>query len=207
MPRTRRRRTASGVWRWRHSPLCRPTDLAEAWVALVALVLIAVVAPATGLVTGLRANSALQQEVVQQQRERHETTGVVLRPVREVRHSGDAEVGAGYAGPVTVQASWTAYDGSKHSGPASTIRRSAQPGDTFPLWTDDRGRIVNRPVDASTAVAQAALTGFGTFAVLCGLAHCVRLLVVRRLMHRRYERLDRAWSKVGPEWGRTGTGG
>ncbi|MFJ2742413.1 hypothetical protein ACIO3O_22430 [Streptomyces sp. NPDC087440] len=195
------------MWRWRHNPLCRRTDRAEAWVALLALVLIAFLAPAAGLVAGLRTNSALQHEVVQQHRERHGTTGTVLRPVREVRRSGDAEAGAGYAGPVTVLARWTAYDGSKHTGRASTVRRSAEPGDTFPLWTDDRGRIVNRPVDASTATAQAVLMGFGAFAVLAGLAHCVRLLVVRRLMHRRYERLDRAWAKVGPEWGRTGAGG
>ncbi|MFB9519172.1 Rv1733c family protein [Streptomyces cremeus] len=207
VPSARARRTASGVWRWRHSPLCRPTDRAEAWVALVALVLIGVAAPAVGLVTGLRANASLQREVVEQHRERHATTGTVLRPAREGSRPGGAQAGAGYAGPVTVPASWTAPDGSARTGRVATVRGSAEPGDTFPLWTDDRGRLVNRPVTASTATAQAALTGFGAGAVSAGLAHCVRLLVVRRLMRRRYERLDRAWAKVGPEWGRAGTGG
>ncbi|MCX5207108.1 hypothetical protein OG897_37600 [Streptomyces sp. NBC_00237] len=203
----RGRRTASGVWRWRHSSLRRTTDLVEAWVALAALLLIAVASPATGLAVGLRVNASLQHQVAQQHEERHETTGVVLRPVRATRTTGDAEVGAGYAGPVVVLARWTAHDGSKHTGRASTVLRAAEPGDTFPLWTDDAGRIVNRPVDARTATAQAALSGFGAFAVLASVAHCARLLVVRRLMQRRYARLDRAWARVGPEWGRTGAGG
>ncbi|MFI0980542.1 hypothetical protein ACH4SP_26485 [Streptomyces sp. NPDC021093] len=203
----RTRRTASGVWRWRGSPLCRPTDLVEAWVALVALLLIAFAAPAAGLAVGLRANASLQHAVRVQQQERHATTGVVVRPLRAPRADGGDGTGAGYAGPVGVLARWTAYDGSRHTGEATTLRRAAQPGDTFPLWTDDRGRIVNRPVDPATAAAQAALTGCGTAALVGGLAHGAGLLVVRRLVQRRYERLDREWAEVGPEWGRTGAGG
>ncbi|MEU8888536.1 hypothetical protein [Streptomyces sp. NPDC048442] len=201
----RRRGTASGVWRWRDSPLCRSTDLAEAWVALAALLLIAVAAPAAGLAAGLRANASLQHAVRVQQQERHKTTGVVLRPLRE--QLTEAKAGAAYPGPVGVLARWTAHDGSRHTGRATTLRKAAAPGDTFPLWTDGRGRIVNRPVDASTAAVQAALTGLGAAALTGGLAHCAGLLVVRRLVQRRYERLDRAWAKVGPEWGRTGAGG
>ncbi|MGW7413989.1 Rv1733c family protein [Streptomyces sp. NPDC054863] len=203
----RRHWTASGVWRWRDSPLRRGTDLVEAWVALGALLLIVFAAPAAGLAVGLRANASLQHAVRVQQQERHATTGLVLRPLREQRTYGEAEAGAGYPGPVGVLARWTAYDGSRHTGRATTARRTADPGDTFPLWTDDRGRIVNRPVDASTAAVQAALTGIGAAALAGGLAHGARLLVVRRLVQRRYEHLDRAWAKAGPEWGRTGAGG
>jgi len=54
-------RAVTGLWRWRRNPLCRATDLAEAWVALVALVLIAVVAPVTGALVGAAADGSLQQ--------------------------------------------------------------------------------------------------------------------------------------------------
>ena len=40
-------RAISGLWRWRHNPLRRATDLAEAWVALAALL-------AAGLIEGVR---------------------------------------------------------------------------------------------------------------------------------------------------------
>ncbi|MFJ6698990.1 hypothetical protein ACIQM4_23315 [Streptomyces sp. NPDC091272] len=203
----RRRRTASGVWRWRDSPLRRGTDLVEAWAALVALLLIVLAAPAAGLAVGLRTNASLQHAARVQHHERHETQGVVLRPLRERRADGGAGTSTGYAGPVGVLARWTAHDGTRHTGRATTLNRAADPGDTFPMWTDGHGRIVNRPLDASTAAAQAALTGLGAAATVAALAHCARLLVVRRLMQRRYERLDRAWAKVGPEWGRTGAGG
>ncbi|MFI5804751.1 hypothetical protein [Streptomyces sp. NPDC051561] len=199
--------TASGVWRWRHSPLCRPTDRAEAWVALFAVLVIALAAPVLGLLAGLRADTSLQHQVRLQQQHRHEARGVVLRTLRDQARRADDGAGTGYAGPVSVMARWTAYDGVEHTGRATTVRGAADPGDTFRVWTDDRGRITGRPADTATATTQAALTGFGAAALLAGLAHGSRLLVVRRLTQRRYARLDRAWAKVGPEWGRTGTGG
>ncbi|MFF0744684.1 hypothetical protein ACFYVL_30220 [Streptomyces sp. NPDC004111] len=201
------RGTASGVWRWRGSPLCRPTDRAEAWVALVAVLVIVLVAPLAGLFVGLRADARLQHEVRVQHRERHATTGVVLRAVRERTADGGVAVSTGYPGPVSVLARWTGHDGREHTGRATTLRRAAEAGDTVPLWTDDRGRLVNRPVDSGTAAAQAALIGLGAAVVPAALAHGARRLVVRRLARRRYARLDREWAEVGPEWGRTGTGG
>lgn len=194
------------MWRWRGSPLCRPTDRVEAWVALAAVVLIAFVAPVAGLTAGVRTDASLQREVRLQHAQRHGTTAVVLKSARELRTGGE-EAGSGYPGPATVLASWTAYDGSRHTGRTTTLRRVAEPGDTFPLWTDDRGRIVNRPVDAAAARARAALTGFGAAVLVAALAHSGRRLVVRRLTRQRYELLDRTWAKVGPEWGRTGAGG
>jgi hypothetical protein len=193
------------VWRWRGSPLCRPTDLAEAWAALVAGVLILLVAPASGLLAGVRADASLQHEVRLQQR--HRVTGVVLRPLHGPRADGGTAAASGYPGPVLVPASWTAPDGSRCTGRTTTARGAAGPGDRFPLWTDGRGRIVNRPLEPATASVQAALTGLGAAVLVATLAHCGRLLVVRRLVRQRYEHLDRAWAKADPEWGRTDAGG
>lgn len=47
-------RAVGGLWRWRGNPLRRGTDLAEAWVALTALVLILSVAPLIGVLAGVR---------------------------------------------------------------------------------------------------------------------------------------------------------
>ncbi|MEW2257347.1 hypothetical protein AB0924_19370, partial [Streptomyces sp. NPDC047869] len=60
-------RAIAGLWRWRRNPLRRATDLTEAWVALVALVLIAVAAPVTGTLIGVTAQDSLQRSAREQQ--------------------------------------------------------------------------------------------------------------------------------------------
>jgi hypothetical protein len=41
-----------GLWRWRRNPLRRATDLVEAWLALVVLLLVLVAAPVIGSLVG-----------------------------------------------------------------------------------------------------------------------------------------------------------
>lgn len=72
-------RALSGVWRWRHNPLRRATDRREAWVALVAFVLLVLAAPALGWLFGSRADDTLQEAVRAQQARSHLTTAVVVR--------------------------------------------------------------------------------------------------------------------------------
>lgn len=72
-------RAVSGVWRWRHNPLRRATDRREAWVALVALLLMVLAAPALGWLCGALTDDVLQQSVRFQQTQRHATTAVVVR--------------------------------------------------------------------------------------------------------------------------------
>ena len=45
-------RAIRGLWRWRRNPLRRTTDLAEAWLAFAALLLVLVGAPVVGVVVG-----------------------------------------------------------------------------------------------------------------------------------------------------------
>ncbi|MEU9399879.1 hypothetical protein [Streptomyces sp. NPDC048242] len=70
-------RAISGLWRWRDSPLRRPTDRAEVWVCLVALVLIGAAAPAIGWLTGAAADGG--KVVVQ--REHARRTDAVAEPL------------------------------------------------------------------------------------------------------------------------------
>lgn len=221
-------RAVVGLWRWRHNPLRRATDLAEAWVALAALLLICVAAPVTGLVAGAATNTSLQQSVRLQQEQRHPTTAQVLdhdehdgrdradggdgaegrdgRGAYERSAARDAETTTDHRPRRSVPAQWTGPDGTRRTGALTTARHDTAPGDTFRIWTDDRGRPVNPPMSEQTARDHAVLAGIGTMLLSAGLVECVRRLIVWRLVQRRYARLDRAWAQAGPDWGRTGAG-
>ncbi|MFD9475317.1 MULTISPECIES: hypothetical protein [Streptomyces] len=209
-------RTAMGVWRWRRNPLRRPTDLFEAWVAFAALVCVLVVAPAIGWVAGLQVDGTLQQAATEQRQERHLVPAVVLRPAPESAAASGAGASASASADTSAQrtaphrtqivASWTAPDGSSHQGTVPAAEEPPRPGERFRIWTDARGRLVGQPLDPSAAVFHAGMAGLAAAICVATLVETVRRLVVRRLMHRRYIRLDRAWAAAGPDWGRAGAG-
>lgn len=200
-------RAAIGLWRWRHNPLRRTTDLVEALASFIAAVLLCLVVPLTGWAAGSSADVTLQRAVRAQQEQRVPTTARVVRAAeRPVSAAGTAEAGDQESGRRSVVARWTAPDGSARTGTVTTARRTSLPGASFPLWTDRDGRPVAPPMQAGTARAHAFIAGLTT-ALLAGLlVETVRRLVVRRLVLLRYARLDRAWAATGPDWGRTGTG-
>nr|WSX53222.1 hypothetical protein OG409_32475 [Streptomyces sp. NBC_00974] len=201
-------RTALGVWRWRRNPLRRPTDLFEAWVAFAALVCVLLVAPALGWAAGLRVDGTLQRAAREQRQERHLVPAVVVRPAPEPVVGADADPAAQRPTPQRSQivASWTAPDGSSHQGTVPAAEEPPRPGDRFRIWTDTHGRLVGQPLDPSAASVHAGLAGLAAALGIAALVETVRRLVVRRLMHRRYIRLDRAWAAAGPDWGRAGAG-
>ena len=200
-------RTAAGVWRWRRNPLRRATDLFEAWLALVAAVLLVTAAPAVGWLCGSLTDDSLRQSVRIQRQQRHPVTATVLRPAEEPRPAAyDPEGVAAREKRRPVVAKWTAVDGSRHTGTVSTVLRTARAGDTFTIWTDRTGRIVSRPMDAATARVHAVLAGIAAALSAAGLVEGARRLVLWRLVRRRHARLDRAWAAAGPDWGRTGAG-
>ncbi|MEU2390928.1 hypothetical protein [Streptomyces sp. NPDC007369] len=198
-----------GVWRWRRNPLRRPTDLFEAWVAFAALVCVLLVAPAVGCVTGLRVDGTLQRAAREQRQERYLVAAVVVRPA-----AAEAPEGAGGApapqrqAPRRTQivAAWTAPDGSSHQGTVPAAEEPPRAGDRFRIWTDLRGRLVTRPLDPGSASAHAAVVGLAAAVGAAVLAETARRIVVRRLVHRRYLLLDRAWAAAWPDWGRAGAG-
>ncbi|MGW0121791.1 Rv1733c family protein [Streptomyces sp. NPDC003327] len=198
---------AIGLWRWRHNPLRRTTDLIEAWVALAAVVLLCLAVPATGWAAASSARASLDHAVRAQQEHRHPTTARVVRLADEPA-GGPQSVEAGGEQRLrrAVVARWTAPDGTERTGTVSTARRNSSPGDAFPLWTNRAGEPVPAPMRPDTARAHAIVAGV-TAAAFAGIAvESLRRLVVRRLVRRRYARLDRAWAATGPDWGRAGTG-
>ncbi|MEV6167014.1 hypothetical protein AB0L99_02140 [Streptomyces sp. NPDC051954] len=199
-------RTISGLWRWRHNPLRRKTDLTEAWVALVALLLILFAAPMTGSVVGSVAQDALQQSVRDQRESRHVVTATVVRKLNRSPLDADPETSTGRDIRSRVLADWTAPDGTAQHGPVMAHVEDPHAGDNFTLWTDDHGRVVARPLDPATATTHAVLAGFGATLLAAGLIDGLRRLIVWRMVRRRYARWDQAWDRAGPDWGRTGTG-
>ncbi|MFC9296866.1 hypothetical protein ACFTWH_33465 [Streptomyces sp. NPDC057011] len=201
-------RTAMGVWRWRRNPLRRPTDLFEAWVAFAALVCVLLVAPAIGWVAGLQVDGQLQRAAVEQRQERHLVPAVVVRQATESAARASADPSAQQSSPyrTRIVASWTAPDGSSHEGTVPAAEEPPRPGDRFRIWTDTHGRLVAQPLDPSAAAFHAGVAGLAAAIGAAALVETVRRLVVRRLVHRRYIRLDRAWAAAGPDWGRAGAG-
>lgn len=195
-------RAAAGTWRWRRNPLCRPTDMAEAWLALVAVLLFVTAAPAVGWITGALTQEALHRAVQVQLRERHPVTAQVTGPAPA---ASDGERTAAEERR-RVRALWTSPDGRVHTGTVTTSLRTPRPGDRFTVWTDASGRRVPRPMDRGAARVHAVLAGTGATALTALFVECTRRMVLWRLTRRRLARLDRAWAAVGPDWGRAGAG-
>ncbi|MFD9094305.1 hypothetical protein [Streptomyces collinus] len=199
-------RAISGLWRWRRNPLRRATDLAEAWLALAALVLVTVAAPVIGSLAGAAAEDSLQRTVREQRHSRHLVTATVVRLLGGAPADADPDTGAAHDSGRRVLADWTAPDGTAHHGAALARLKSPRPGDHFSLWTDPHGRMTTRPLDSPTATTHAVLAGLGAALLTAGLVEAGRRLVVWRMVRRRYARWDQAWDRAGPDWGKAGTG-
>ncbi|MEV0008195.1 hypothetical protein AB0M10_10005 [Streptomyces sp. NPDC051840] len=201
-------RAVLGIRRWRRNPVCRATDRHESWVALAALMVMALAAPVLGWGVGSATDDVLVRTVRSQQDRLRPTTAVVVHasPHRS-RFAADPETAVtGEAARTSVVADWTAPDGTPRTGTVSTSSARTTPGSHVRIWTDAQGRPAMRPMDTATAHTHSVLAGIGAALLAIGLTELVRRFVVWRMMQGRYERLDRAWAEVGPDWGRTGTG-
>ncbi|MEU4799121.1 hypothetical protein [Streptomyces sp. NPDC023327] len=199
-------RAVAGLWRWRHNPLRRRTDLAEAWLALTALVLIVVAAPLVGTLAAGVSRGALLGSVREQRETRHAVVAAVLRRVPAPPLDPDPETSSARDAHSRVLARWTAPDGTRRAGVVVAALDTPKAGDRFRLWTDERGRVVGRPLDTATATTHAALAGLGAATAGVAVIEGTRRLVLWRIVRGRHRRLDQAWAEAGPDWGRTGTG-
>ncbi|MCP9998931.1 hypothetical protein LUX34_30580 [Streptomyces werraensis] len=199
-------RAVSGLWRWRRNPLRRATDLAEAWLALAALLLATLAAPLIGVLAGSAAHASLQRSVRAQQQSRHLVTATVVRELDPAPAATDPELLGGDPGS-RVLARWTAPDGSGRREAVQARLPDPRPGDTFRIWTDGRGDRVARPLEQGAATAHAVLAGArGPRCWPPDCSRAARRLVLRRMLRGRYARWDREWGRVGPDWGRAGAG-
>jgi F0F1-type ATP synthase membrane subunit c/vacuolar-type H+-ATPase subunit K len=196
-----------GIWRWRHNPLRRTTDLAEAWAALIAVLLMTFGAPSAAVFAGSVAHDSLTRTARQQHAARHRVTATVLdASTVVVPVAADSGPATERDGRRRVLAAWTAPDGTERRAHTRTNLRNPEPGRRFTVWTDRRGTPVARPIDEGEIALQAGLAGIGAALLTVAIAESARRVTLRQLTLRRYERLDRAWERAGPDWGRAGTG-
>ncbi|GAA3717486.1 Rv1733c family protein [Streptomyces tremellae] len=201
-------RVVLGIWRWRHNPLRRTTDLVEAWLAVLVAALLVFGAPAAGWLSGAVLGSSLQRTVAEQRHDRQESRAVMVTDSRQRGQVGffDPESAASQNADTRVIARWTTPGDVKHVGPVTAPRAHLRPGDTFSIWTDTRGRQVPPPISGDAAHFHAVFSGITATLLAAALLLGAWRLAVWRLVHQRYKRLDRQWAQVGPDWGRTGTG-
>ncbi|MFI7344575.1 hypothetical protein ACIBUY_42325 [Streptomyces sp. NPDC050085] len=178
-------------WRWRRNPMRRGSDVAEAWLVLIAWGL----AGALGGFVGAVAADAVEQDLARARAERHQVTAVL------VEDAPDASKAAG-VGQVQVWATvrWRGAGGVARTGEAGVEPNSTQ-GSSVTVWTDkDGSRLLTAPVSAADARLEAGLLGGPAAAATAGLVLVAGHLVRRRLDRRRMAQWDAEWEQVGPQW-------
>jgi hypothetical protein len=185
------------LWRWRRNPLRRRSDLAEAWLVLVTLLL----ALLLGVFSGLTAAAAVDGSLA----ERRERTTPVPAVLAEDAAGMSASVTENGDGGVWAKVRWTAPDGTGRTGRAE-VDPGSPAGTGVTVWTDPAGRLVSAPPDGAEARFQTVMAGV-TVAVAAGGAVLLGGWLVRfRLRLRRLAEWEAEWRRVEPSWRKRMTG-
>lgn len=207
----RRKRLRKLGWRWRRNPLRRRTDLAEAWLGVVTVLLFCTV-PAVGWWAGHSVNHTLQRVVRTQRADRTLVTATVVPKGQRSRTTPSAA--AGTTATTTKAADprrgdilrWTAPDHSVHTATVSVDLEVWHSG-AIRLWTDRTGNLVPPPLDAATAATHSALAGIAAATSAGGALVIANRVLMWRMMRRRLDTWEREWARVGQDWGHAGAGG
>ncbi|TKA09454.1 Rv1733c family protein [Actinacidiphila oryziradicis] len=174
-------------WRWRHNPLRRRSDVAEAWVVLTTAVLMAVGVPLAGALSAAGVGHAL----LSQRQNRHRTSAVLTEDAEHVVS------GAYVLARATVR--WTASNGTVRTA-KTQVTSGSKAGTKTVIWTDGQGRLTDEPPTSGQAYAQSVLAG-----ALAAGSVTVLLLGGREVLRLRLDRdrtaeWEREWAQIGPEW-------
>lgn len=190
MAKTHRTAMRPRMWRWRRNPLRRGSDIAEAWVLLLAWALAVLGGPAAGLVTG----GATWQALVRENAGRHAVEAVVSDSVT-------ARSRGAHGTWMWATVRWTAPDGAVHTDRA-LMPSSASAGTRVRVWTDRQGRQTSAPLASSAVAAQAASTGVLAAAGAAGAVLVGTLAVRATLDRRRMRQWAEEWERANPWRGR-----
>ncbi|MEW2296183.1 hypothetical protein ABZ719_26400 [Streptomyces sp. NPDC006743] len=182
-------RTRKRLWRWRRSVLRRHDDRVEAWVLLVAWVLIV----AGGALAWAVTARAVEQDFAGQRADRHAVRAVLLTDARPTVSTASETYRA------SAEVRWTAPDGTARTA-QTPVPAGLPAGSAFTVWQDGRGTLTRAPVTPGEARTQAALFGAAAAGAVTGLVHGTAALARWRLDERRYARWGTEWETVGPQW-------
>ncbi|OEJ37060.1 hypothetical protein AR457_34075 [Streptomyces agglomeratus] len=184
------------LWRWRRSPLRRPTDLVQAWIGLALTLALLAATPLAMVLVGTTVHRSLQQTADEQAQSRHRTTAVLLHDApRHPEPGSQEEQHSRY--PVKVR--FTGPAG--HPQTATTEVRPGLPAQsTVQVWTTDTGRITDPPWTAeqirSRTFGSAGAAGTGVL-IAGALTYAA---AARALDRRRLADWDKAWAQTAPRW-------
>ncbi|WP_416981890.1 hypothetical protein [Streptomyces sp. T028] len=181
------------LWRWRHNPLKRRSDVIEAWIGVVAAAVMLLTAPAVGLA----AAEAAEQSALHEARGLHSVTAELVEDAPGARPS---RFSAPTSELVRVTVRWTTNSGSVVSATAP-VAAGSKAGSATTVWLDADGRVQPTPPTpaqaASRGVALGAAAALGTSALVLGAWWVVRV----RLDVRRRAWWERAWKEFDTQRG------
>ncbi|MGY4741995.1 Rv1733c family protein [Streptomyces sp. ATMOS53] len=146
------------LWRWRRNPLKRRSDVAEAWIAVAAAMLL-LMAPAVGVVmAGVGERAALDQAQGLHRSAAHLVEDASATPAR---FSGMAD------DHVRATVRWTMPDGSPRTGRAPVTAGGNKTGSSTTVWFDGEGHLQPAPPTPAQADSQGAALGAAAGAGVC----------------------------------------
>lgn len=175
------------------NPLCRRSDVIEAWLLPVVIITFVALSPIAGAAAGLwaRADNVAAHRA---QQTWHRAAAVLLQaPPGPLMSDGGVNTWL-----VWTPARWTS-GGRQRLGevPAAAGTRA---GSTVPVWLDRAGNAQSPPLTAAQdrhhIIVAVSLALAALAVLLAGLA----LLTRRLLNRRRLAGWDAAWRLVGPQW-------
>jgi len=177
------------------NPLRRRTDLIEAWLVPVAIVVFLALCPLLLSVTGSWMRAATASEL-RAQVGWHQVKAVLVQPV-----PGPQQANRGMNSWITwAPARWTEA-GVQHTADVPAVSGS-RAGSAVTVWLDKTGKVRTPPLtpgQAGSRVLEARLIGLAVLAVLLA----IMIIFVRRILdRRRLGEWESAWHSVGPTWSR-----
>ena len=179
------------------NPLRRRTDVVDAWLVPVAIVVFLALCPLALTVTGSMMRTANSREL-RAQASWHSVTATLLQPLP------GPEVGA--RGPdnwlTWTPAQWTA-NGVQRTADVPA-RSGSTAGSKVIVWLDRAGKVHMPPLTKAQASDRVEVTQVIILAALAVLLAIMALLSHRILDRRRLAGWEQAWLSVGPTWSRRG---
>ncbi|MBY8879022.1 Rv1733c family protein [Actinacidiphila acidipaludis] len=188
-------RTTVRFWRWRRNALKRCSDCVEAWIVLVAGVLLWLGAPLAGVAAGW----TLSAHAPRPGADWHRVTAVAVQSASPVPATGWSAVGTD-TGHVQTLVRFTPPGGTPHTAEAP-VPVGTLAGAHVPVWVDGHGALHDNPSDPAQIQARAVVFGLMASTVLVLVVLGTRGTVLLVINRRRATALEREWAKVGPRWG------
>ena len=172
------------------NPLRRRTDRMRSWARIVSGAVLAVAAPASGILVSDAFAADLRQDSPS-----HRTTAVTredaTRPAAFVTESGSPRAMA--------EVTWETPDGSSHTAEA-TVPVNTKEDARVTIWLDERGKPQPPPPPAqevqTMSLSAGILAGSGTAAVVLG-GYQLAKMRIAALCAREWEH---EWEQVEPLW-------